>query len=148
MIYRTTYDSDADWAEFLRRLRFQMEDIFDYYNGRDILDKFSLTVFEDRSLLDGATTNTIRQIFFPAVVINGVPDRAAVGRRQREQCRQDQNRPISTLPLRRTGGCSGVALDCPRRTRSARVRHHEEGLGQVDRQIVVPRAKRRQIRPA
>ncbi|KAK3168026.1 hypothetical protein OEA41_004472 [Lepraria neglecta] len=63
VIYRTTYASDADWAEFLRRLRFQMEDMFDYFNGRDILEKFALTVFEDRSLFDGASTDTIRQHF-------------------------------------------------------------------------------------
>lgn len=28
VIYRTTYDNDADWTEFLQRLRFQMEDMF------------------------------------------------------------------------------------------------------------------------
>lgn len=63
VIYRTTYGSDADWAEFLRRLRFQMEDMFDYFNGRDVLEKFTLTVFEDRSVFDGASTNTSRQHF-------------------------------------------------------------------------------------
>ena len=63
VIYRTTYSSDADWAEFLRRLRFQMEDTFDYFNGRDILERFTLTVLQDRSLFDGADTNTIRQHF-------------------------------------------------------------------------------------
>jgi hypothetical protein len=63
VIYRSTYNSDADWAAFLRRLRFHMERVFDYYNGRDALDKFSLTVFEDRSLFDGASTNAIRQHF-------------------------------------------------------------------------------------
>jgi hypothetical protein len=63
VIYRTTYDSDADWAEFLRRLRFQMEDIFDYYNGRDILEKFALTVLEDRLAFDRASIDTIRRHF-------------------------------------------------------------------------------------
>lgn len=33
VIYRTPYDSDADWVEFLPRLRFHMEYLFDYYNG-------------------------------------------------------------------------------------------------------------------
>lgn len=63
VIYRTTYDSDADWAEFLRRLRFHMEDAFDYYNGRDILEKFTLTVVDDRAAFDGATTDTVRRHF-------------------------------------------------------------------------------------
>jgi hypothetical protein len=63
VIYRSTYNSDADWAAFLQRLRVEMEDTFDFYNGRDILEKFSLTVFEDRSLFDGASTNAIRQHF-------------------------------------------------------------------------------------
>lgn len=40
VIYRTTYASDADWEEFLRRLRFQMEWTLDRCNGRDILDLF------------------------------------------------------------------------------------------------------------
>ena len=63
VIYRSIYDSDDDWSEFLRRLRFQMEDMFDYFNGRDILDQFSLTVIEDRSLFDGASTQAIRAHF-------------------------------------------------------------------------------------
>ena len=63
VIYRTTYASDADWAGFLRRLHFQMQDMFDYFHGGDILEKFNLTVFEDRALFDNASTNTIRQHF-------------------------------------------------------------------------------------
>ncbi|KAL9107641.1 MAG: hypothetical protein Q9227_007448 [Pyrenula ochraceoflavens] len=63
VIYRSTYNSETDWAEFLRRLRFQMEDMFDYFNGRDILDRFALTVLEDRSLFDNASTDVIRRHF-------------------------------------------------------------------------------------
>lgn len=63
VVYRTTYSSDDNWAEFLRRLRFHMEDTFDTYNGRDILEFFSLTVFSDSSLFDGADTPTIRAHF-------------------------------------------------------------------------------------
>ncbi|KAK3169508.1 hypothetical protein OEA41_008892 [Lepraria neglecta] len=63
VIYRTTYSSDDNWAEFLRRLRFHMEDTFDSYNGRDILELFTLTVFSDSSLFDGADTPTIRAHF-------------------------------------------------------------------------------------
>ena len=65
VIYRTTYLSDdADWSEFLRRLRLRMEDAFVYYNGRDILEQFTLTVFRDSSLFDGADTPTIRAHFW------------------------------------------------------------------------------------
>jgi len=63
VIYRTTYSSDEDWAEFLKRLRFRMEETFDFYNGRDILDLFTLTVIEDREHLDGAGTAAIREHF-------------------------------------------------------------------------------------
>ena len=63
VIYRTTYASDDDWAEFLRRLRYHMEGSFDSNNGRDILELFTLTVFSDSSLFDGADTPTIRAHF-------------------------------------------------------------------------------------
>ena len=63
VIYRTTFDSDADWAEFFRRLRFQMNNEMEFYNGKDILDLFTWTIFDDRSLFDGADTATIRQHF-------------------------------------------------------------------------------------
>ena len=63
VIYRTTYSSDDDWPEFLRRLRFHMEDTFDIYNGRDILELFTLTIFSDPLLFDGANTPTIRAHF-------------------------------------------------------------------------------------
>lgn len=63
VIYRSTYDSEDNWAEFLRRLRFHMEDMFDYYNGLDILEKFTLTILEDRSLFEGASTKNIREYF-------------------------------------------------------------------------------------
>ena len=64
VIYRTCYKTttDEDWAEFLKRLRWQMERKFDYFNGRDILDLFTLTVIDDREL-DGADTATIREHF-------------------------------------------------------------------------------------
>lgn len=58
VIYRTTYDNDADWAEFLRRLRAEMEQVFDHRGGRDILDVFSLAVVEDREKLDGADSTS------------------------------------------------------------------------------------------
>ncbi|KAF2724855.1 hypothetical protein K431DRAFT_309966, partial [Polychaeton citri CBS 116435] len=63
VIYRTTYESEADWTEFLRRLHLWTEDNMDYYNGRDILDIMTWTIFDDRSLFDGADTASIRRHF-------------------------------------------------------------------------------------
>lgn len=63
VIYRTTYGSDDEWAEFLRRLRCSMETTFDRCNGRDILDAFTLTVFSDPALFDGADTAFVRAHF-------------------------------------------------------------------------------------
>lgn len=63
VIYRTTYSSEDDWAEFLRRLRYQMEKTFKCYNGQDILELFTLTVFSDPTLFDGADTPMIRAHF-------------------------------------------------------------------------------------
>ena len=63
VIYRTTYSSDDDWAELLRRLRFHMDDNFNLYNGRNTLELFTLAVFSDPSLFDGDDTPTIRAHF-------------------------------------------------------------------------------------
>jgi len=63
VIYRTTYDNDEDWTEFLKRLRFRMEKVFDFFNGRDILDLFTLTVIEDREHLDGVSAAAVGKLF-------------------------------------------------------------------------------------
>jgi hypothetical protein len=63
VIYRTCCGNDEDWAEFLKRLRFRMERAFDFYNGRDVLTLFTLTVIEDPERLDGASTAAVRERF-------------------------------------------------------------------------------------
>ncbi|RMZ89596.1 hypothetical protein DV736_g3180, partial [Chaetothyriales sp. CBS 134916] len=63
VIYRTTYDNDEDWVEFLKRLRIRMEEEFDRFHGRDILELFTLTVIEDREHIDGASTAAIQEHF-------------------------------------------------------------------------------------
>jgi len=63
VIYRTTYEKDDDWDEFLRRLRFHMEQTFERCNGGDILDAFTLTIFSDQALFNGANTIAIRSHF-------------------------------------------------------------------------------------
>lgn len=63
VIYRTTYESDADWAEFMRRLRIRTTETMEHYNGLDVLARMSWTIFDDRELFDGADTATIRRHF-------------------------------------------------------------------------------------
>lgn len=63
VIYRTTYESDADWAEFMRRLRWWTTDAMDFFNGQDVLDRMTWTVFDDRERFDGADTAVIRRHF-------------------------------------------------------------------------------------
>lgn len=62
-IYRCTYESDADWAEFLHRYQWHVNHLLGYYNGLDMLKSYQVTVFKDKSLFEGATTATIRDYF-------------------------------------------------------------------------------------
>jgi hypothetical protein len=63
VIYRCTYGSDSDWEEFMRRLRYQIQHTLEFYNGLDLMDSLSLTVFEDPSIFDDASTSAIREHF-------------------------------------------------------------------------------------
>lgn len=63
VIFRTTYDDEAAWTEFMRRLRFWATDSMEIFNGQDVLDKMTWTVFDDRERFDGANAATIRQHF-------------------------------------------------------------------------------------
>ena len=63
VIYRTTYENEADWAEFMRRLRWWTADTMEIFNGQDVLDRMTWTVFDDRERFDGADVTTIRRHF-------------------------------------------------------------------------------------
>ena len=63
VIYRCDYESDADWLEFLTRLRYQVEGSLECYNGLDMLDNLDITVFEDKASLDGASKSAVREKF-------------------------------------------------------------------------------------
>ncbi|TPX15256.1 uncharacterized protein E0L32_004533 [Thyridium curvatum] len=65
VIYRCAYDNntDAAWARLLQALRRYARETLEYYKGLDILDRFQLTVVEDKTEFDGATTSTVRQHF-------------------------------------------------------------------------------------
>ncbi|KAJ5680885.1 hypothetical protein N7536_012024 [Penicillium majusculum] len=57
-IYRCTYQSDSDWAEFLRRYRWHVADSLEHYNGLDLLESFEMTVFENQALFGGVGVST------------------------------------------------------------------------------------------
>ncbi|KAL9639681.1 MAG: hypothetical protein Q9164_000773 [Protoblastenia rupestris] len=63
VIYRCTYESDADWSEFMTRLRYRVQSALKCYNGLDLLDSLDITVFEDRVSLDGASKSAVREQF-------------------------------------------------------------------------------------
>ena len=63
VIYRYTYDSDDDWNKFIELLRGHIREGFEYYNRLDIMDSLSLTVIEDQSILDDASTSFVREHF-------------------------------------------------------------------------------------
>jgi len=63
VIYRCTYGSNADWEECLRRIRKWAFSSFRPGCGSDLLERLRLTVFEDRSKFDGASTAAIREHF-------------------------------------------------------------------------------------
>ena len=63
VIYRCTYESDDDWDQFMERLRDQIRRTLESCNGLDMMDSLSITVFEDRSILDGASTSVVREHF-------------------------------------------------------------------------------------
>jgi len=63
VIYRTTYESEVDWAEFMHRLRWWTKDAMEFCNGRDVLDRMAWTVFDDREQFNGMPVATIRDHF-------------------------------------------------------------------------------------
>ena len=63
VIYRTTYDSDEDWTELIRRLRWWTTDSMEFYGGLDVLERMAWTVFDDRKQFDGADTAAVRRHF-------------------------------------------------------------------------------------
>ena len=63
VIYRCTYESDDDWGWFMGHLRDKIRYTLELCNGLDMMDSLSITVFEDRSILDGASTSVVREHF-------------------------------------------------------------------------------------
>ncbi|KFZ18150.1 hypothetical protein V501_01344 [Pseudogymnoascus sp. VKM F-4519 (FW-2642)] len=63
VIYRCTYDSDDDWNKFMGLLRRHIRRSFEFYNRLDIMDSLSLTIIEDKSIFDDASTSFVRKHF-------------------------------------------------------------------------------------
>jgi hypothetical protein len=63
VIYRCTYESEAEWAEFLSRLNYYIEDTLRFDNALDMQSSLNYHVFEDRESLDKAHPSTVREIF-------------------------------------------------------------------------------------
>lgn len=63
VIYRCTYANDHDWDEFMGHLRYRIRETLEIYNGLDMMDSLSITVIEDPSTFDGASTSVVREHF-------------------------------------------------------------------------------------
>ncbi|KAJ5672491.1 hypothetical protein N7507_001618 [Penicillium longicatenatum] len=62
VIYRCTYQDNAEWEEFMARFLSAVPEFLQYYSGLDLLDTFTPTAFEDPSF-EGATVVTLREHF-------------------------------------------------------------------------------------
>ena len=62
IIYRCTYQSDSDWEKLMIRFYKRVEKYLQYYNGLDLLARFTPTVLEDRSF-EGMTVASLRDKF-------------------------------------------------------------------------------------
>jgi hypothetical protein len=63
VIYRSTYQNQAAWDEFMRRLLANTTDMLEYDAGLDLLDHLALTVFDNPNKFDNATTAMVRDHF-------------------------------------------------------------------------------------
>lgn len=50
VICRCTYQNNTDWENFMARFVCAVPEYLEFYNGLDLLDKFTPTVLEDPSL--------------------------------------------------------------------------------------------------
>ncbi|KFY18409.1 hypothetical protein V491_04783 [Pseudogymnoascus sp. VKM F-3775] len=63
IIYRCTYGSDDDWNKFMELLQYRIRNSLEFYDTVDMMDSFSLTVVEDQSTFDDASTSSVREHF-------------------------------------------------------------------------------------
>lgn len=63
VIYRSTYQDQAAWDEFMRRLLANTTEYLEEEEGLDLLDNLALTVFDDPSKFNNASTSVVRDHF-------------------------------------------------------------------------------------
>lgn len=63
VIYWCTYESDEAWAEFMRRLRYYIEDTLQFDNALDMQPSLDYQVFEDRERFDMAHPSAVLEHF-------------------------------------------------------------------------------------
>jgi hypothetical protein len=129
VIYRCTYESDDYWGWFIGHLRDKIRHTLELCNGLDMMDSLGITVFEDRSILDGASTSVV------------VCPRAfqAMGRHCTAAGARHGASPLPALQVLRAGGRRSIRVCHPRRTVASATLHHQrwlcqphmEGLGAV-----------------
>ncbi|KEQ94433.1 hypothetical protein AUEXF2481DRAFT_275991 [Aureobasidium subglaciale EXF-2481] len=63
VIYRTTYLNNEAWIAFLPRLHWWTNDSMEIFNGQDVLDKMSWTIFDNAEEFENASVADIREQF-------------------------------------------------------------------------------------
>ncbi|KAJ5177080.1 uncharacterized protein N7482_002957 [Penicillium canariense] len=63
VIYRSSYQNEAAWDEFMRRLLANTTKLLELGAGPNLLDNLALTVFDDPSKFNNATTAVVRDHF-------------------------------------------------------------------------------------
>ncbi|KAM0689195.1 hypothetical protein Q7P36_011272 [Cladosporium allicinum] len=63
VIYRCTYESESEWAEFMDRLNYHIEDTLRFDNALDMKSSLDYQVFQDAEQFDKAHPSIIREIF-------------------------------------------------------------------------------------
>lgn len=59
MIYRSMYESDEEWVEFMPRLRYYIEDTLRFDNALDMQQSLNYRVFEDGDHFDRLHPSTV-----------------------------------------------------------------------------------------
>ncbi|KAL3456231.1 hypothetical protein BJX64DRAFT_271062 [Aspergillus heterothallicus] len=63
VVYRSTYNNDRDWDEFLYRLEHRTHEMLDRRYPAHLVSRFRLSVLEDKAAFDRAMTAGIRSHF-------------------------------------------------------------------------------------
>jgi hypothetical protein len=63
LLYRCDYSSDEVWTSFLATVHAEMQYGLEVLKAPDLLSSLDMTVQEDRATLDGASVDTVRDVF-------------------------------------------------------------------------------------